>query len=302
MTRMPRVDGGASGRDIEGGAVHIVLLRGRLGNQMFQYALARQLGLVEGRRVVLSPSGIGGLQHCRLDLFNTTVPVLTDEEAARIEAQHVAPHTIDEGVPGFIPGVLDRHDAPVTILNGFWQCERYFPDVSQLLRSEFTLKEPLPPSAPNLARLQRPNSVCLHVRLGDYLRPEGAFLAFADLDYYRRAIAEMVQRVPDAHFFVFSDDIGWCMETLQIDHPHSFINFDPGPTKPAQVLSVMSHCSHFVISNSTFSWWAAWLGNAADKIVIAPKGWFANERGGPNTARFSELSSKDLIPPSWLRV
>jgi hypothetical protein len=190
----------------------------------------------------------------------------------------------------------------VVVFNGFWQCESYFPDVAHLLREEFTLKSPLPPGGPNLTALQRPNSVCLHVRLGDYLRPEGSFLGFAGLDYYRQAIAEMIQRVPDAHFFVFSDDLGWCMETLQIDHSHSFINYDPGPTKAALALSVMSHCSHFVISNSTFSWWAAWLGKAADKIVIAPKGWFANERGAPGSSQFGSLSSKDLVPPEWLRV
>lgn len=282
--------------------MHVVTLKGRLGNQMFQYALARQLGLVEGRRVVLSPSGIGGLQHCRLDLFNTTVPVLTDEEAARIEVQCATAPPINEGLPGFDPRVLEAGKEPATVFNGFWQCERYFEDAAPLLRREFTLKQPLPPGGPDLEALQRPNAVCLSVRLGDYLRPEGSFLGFAGHDYYRRAIAEMAERVPGAHFFVFSDDLGWCMENLQIDQPHTFINYNPGPTRVAFKLIVMSHCTHFVVSNSTFAWWAAWLGKAADKVVIAPKGWFANERRASDAERFGSLSSRDLIPPSWLRV
>lgn len=282
--------------------VNIVNLSGGLGNQMFQYALARKLDRPGVCRTVLDPARIDGLRHFGLDNFNTSIPVVTADEGGSYAAQRSKVHAINESVPGYVPSVLEPQDAHICIYDGFWQSEKYFQDVSETLRKDFTLKEALPPGVPNLKILQRPNSVCLHVRLGDYLRREGSFMGFVGIKYYRQAIAEMAKRVPNAHFFVFSDDLGWCMETLQIDHPHSFINYDPGPTKAALALSVMSHCSHFVISNSTFAWWAAWLGKAADKIVIAPKGWFANERGGPNTAQFGSLSSKDVIPPSWLRV
>ena len=282
--------------------VNIVNLSGGLGNQMFQYALARQLGRSEVQSVVLNPMKIGGLRHYGLDLLNTSIPVLTADEASHYAAQRSMTHAITESLPGFVPSVLEPQDAPIVNFDGFWQSECYFQDVAQTLRKEFTLKGPLPPGVPNLKVLQRPNSVCLHVRLGDYLRHEGSFMGFVGLNYYQQAIAKMVKRVPDAHFFIFSDDLGWCMETLQIEHPHSFINYDPGPAKAALTLSVMSHCTHFVISNSTFAWWAAWLGNAANKIVIAPKGWFAPERSASEAARLGPLSSKDLVPPAWLRV
>lgn len=282
--------------------VNIVNLSGGIGNQMFQYALARKLDHLGMRRTVLNPARIEGLRHFGLDQFNVPMPIAAANEAASYVAQRSKVHAINESLPGYVPGVLEPQDAPVVVFDGFWQSEKYFEDVAETLRKDFTLKEPLPRGGPNLKVLQRPNSVCLHVRLGDYLRREGSFMGFVGIDYYRRAVAKMVERVPNAHFFIFSDDLGWCMETLQIDAPHSFIDYDPGPAKAALALSVMSHCTHFVISNSTFSWWAAWLGKAADKIVIAPKGWFANERGGPNTAQFSELSSKDVIPSSWLRM
>ncbi|MEO6278250.1 cellulase family glycosylhydrolase [Roseateles sp.] len=282
--------------------LRIVNLSGGLGNQMFQYALARQLSRSGGQKVVLNPARIDNLRHFGLDHFSTCIPLVTADEMENYSARRSQVHAINESLPGYVPSVLEAQDAPIVVWDGFWQSEQYFQDVCEFLREDFSLKDPLPPGIPNLKVLQRPNSVCLHVRLGDYLRREGSFMGFVGLGYYRQAIAQMVERVPDAHFFVFSDDLGWCMETLQIDYPHTFIDYDPGPTMAAVALTVMSHCTHFVISNSTFAWWAAWLGKAADKIVIAPKGWFANERGGPNTAQFGSLSSKDTIPPSWLRV
>lgn len=282
--------------------VNIVNLSGGLGNQMFQYALARHLEHQGLRKTVLNGARIDGLRHLGLDQFVAPIPIATANEVANYVVQRSNVHAINESLPGYVPSVLAPHEAPVVVYDGFWQSEKYFQDVAETLRKDFTLKEALPSGVPNLKVLQRPNSVCMHVRLGDYLRREGSFMGFVGIDYYRRAIAKMVEKIPNAHFFIFSDDLGWCMETLQIDSPHNFVDYDPGPSKAALALSVMSHCTHFVISNSTFAWWAAWLGKAADKIVIAPKGWFANERGGPGTDKFSELSSKDVIPPSWLRV
>jgi hypothetical protein len=261
-----------------------------------------QLAHVRDQPVYLNISGIGGLRRYGLNLFNTSIPILADEDQSVIKARQLAARAVSEATPGYNPDILEPDDAPVTIFNGFWQCEKYFSDVSQQLREEFTLAKPPAPGGPSRLVLQRVNSVCLHVRLDDYLRLEGSFMGFVGIDYYKRAIAEMVKRVPDAHFFVFSDDLGWCMETLQIDHPHTFVNYDPGPDKAAWTLSLMSHCTHFVISNSTFAWWAAWLGKAAEKIVIAPQGWFAPERSASEAARLGPLCSMDVIPAGWMRV
>src|SRR5450830_741752 len=205
--------------------MNIVNLSGGLGNQMFQYAFARQLAHAEERSVFLNTSGIRGLRHYGLDLFNTSVPVLTDDDTSHVATQRSMAHQVNESLAGYDPCVLEPQDAPIVMFNGFWQCESYFQDAYQMLRKEFTLKESPPPGGPNLTALQSPNSVCLHVRLGDYLRLEGSFLGFVGCNYYRQAIDEMIKLVPEAHFFIFSDDIGWCMETLQIDHPHSFINY-----------------------------------------------------------------------------
>jgi hypothetical protein len=82
-------------------------------------------------------------------------------------------------------------------------------------------------------------------------------------------VAALNKRVPDVHLFVFSDDIGWCIECLPIKHA-TFVHYEPGPAAAALTLTMMSQCAHFVIGNSTFAWWAAWLGRAPGKIVVAP--------------------------------
>src|SRR5262249_39041231 len=137
------------------------------------------------------------------------------------------------------------------------------------------------------------DAVGLHVRRGDYLLPEGAHMHIIGMDYYRRAAELISERVLNPHFFVFSDDIQWCARTLDIRYPHTFVVQDqPSERWTAADFRLMTLCKHFVIANSTFSWWAAWLGSHQDKIVVAPSEWIHNDTEG----------SKAITPVSWVRV
>jgi hypothetical protein len=92
----------------------------------------------------------------------------------------------------------------------------------------------------------------------------------------------------NSHIFIFSDDIDWCKENLNIKYDHTFIE----NTEPIEDIRLMTSCNHNVIANSTFSWWGAWLNTNPSKIVIAPKKWFNDSR----------INIMDLIPKEWTRL
>jgi hypothetical protein len=139
--------------------------------------------------------------------------------------------------------------------------------------------------------IQATKAVCVHVRRGDYLTPKGQFLGFVGTDYYERAIALLKTKIDAPHFYVFSDDIDWCKQSLRFDSPHTFVETgENGEDTTEQDFQLMTLCRHFIIANSTFSWWAAWKGTrGTDDFVTAPHRWFS----GP------QRSSTDIIPSRW---
>ncbi len=113
----------------------------------------------------------------------------------------------------------------------------------------------------------------------------------APIEYYYEAAEIIVSKAGDVHFFVFSDSIEWVQENLKLPYPHSFIG--QGAGKNYEDITLMSLCKHFILSNSSFGWWGAWLSPTPDeqKIVIAPKKWVTGN-----------LDTADLIPESWIRI
>jgi hypothetical protein len=178
-----------------------------------------------------------------------------------------------------------------TYLVGYWQSPRYFADARALICRELAL--PSAPSRSNaewLARIAQTNSVCVHVRRGDYLRPEHFDQhGVCSQGYYGRAMELIGQRVSSPQFFVFSDDLAWCR--AHIAGPNvAFV--DANGTDAAQdELRLMASCRHHVIANSSLSWWGAWLGAHADQIVVAPDPWFGTRTKTP-----------DLFPPTWIAL
>jgi hypothetical protein len=173
-------------------------------------------------------------------------------------------------------------------LNGYWQSFRYSSDVEPIIRAELQPKADL--TEPNRRWLEairnRGNSICVHVRRGDYLKT--AF-GLCSPEYYKNAAAVMRERVGnDATFFVFSDDLPWCRDQLPIKDP-AFI--EGNEDDPVSELCLMAACRHHIIANSTFSWWAAWLGRHEQQVVIAPEPWISTESHCP-----------DLIPLGWTKL
>jgi hypothetical protein len=96
------------------------------------------------------------------------------------------------------------------------------------------------------------------------------------------------------HFFIFSDDLEWCYENFHISNC-TFVDIQAARKDPIIDFQLMSLCKHNIISNSTFSWWAAWLNNNHEKVVVAPNRWFNNERKNVQALQ-------DTIPAEWVRI
>lgn len=173
---------------------------------------------------------------------------------------------------------------------GFWQNEKYYAHISSQIRKDFEFK----PLTDNqnidiLDKINQTNSISIHVRRGDYVA-HPSFGGVCEKDYYQKAIQKIHQQVINAKFFIFSNDINWCMNNLETENC-DFISWNTG-TNSYIDMQLMSNCKHNIIANSSFSWWAAWLNANPDKIVIGPQKWL-NE---------TKYDTSTLMPADWIRL
>jgi len=295
----------------------IVRLMGGLGNQMFQYAAARRLALRHGTDVAFDDSYF---KQCppgdtprvymlhRLSVvarFATATEVAEMGGAAKSLWKRVLvgmrraaglvrhpPQQFREPYARFCPEVLHLPDDVYLI--GYWHAEQYFADVAETIRAELMVRTTL--TGRNLESAQRISdceSVAVHFRRGDYVSSAKtmAFHGVFSPDYYQMALDALQSRVNRPRLFVFSDDPQWVRQHVKFSVPFEVVDHNP-PGQEHEDLRLMSLCRHAIIANSSFSWWGAWLNSNPDKVVIAPRRWFADER----------MNSSDLIPPNWLRV
>lgn len=179
-------------------------------------------------------------------------------------------------------------------LCGYWQTEKYFVEIAPILREDLTVKQPLGGS--NLGMMEKIKActaVSLHVRRGDYVAdpPTASTHGILPLEYYQAAIGLIRERISAPTFFVFSDEIPWVRENLRVDDAEVVYVDHNSTDTDYEDLRLMSHCQHHIIANSSFSWWGAWLSSYENKIVIAPRKWYA-----------IDLDTRDLVPESWIRL
>lgn len=261
---------------------------GRLGNQMFQYASLRGIAENCGFNYCFPfhedavNDGIGNM--LRTELFDCF-------EMSSVTSLNL--QTIDSGRPVVYEGTFQFNEklfneCPDWVsLYGFFQTEKYFQNVEDLIRKDFTFKkEILDPCQEMMgvfyANSVDPTVVSLHIRRTDYLTNSCNHTPL-ELDYYEKALSEFSN---DASVIIFSDDPQWCKEQELFSGERFLISEN---TSGYIDLCLMSLCTDFIIANSTFSWWGAWLANKGK--VIAPSQWF-----GPNN---ENLNTKDLYLNHW---
>ena len=274
----------------------IVQLIGGLGNQLFQYAAGRAIAQHCGTTLKIDVSAFEyyPLRAYRLAYFNIIEEFATLQEVQRLKPRrrqmlvwlyrwiehfllpsHRQPVFHEQSQAVIEPDVFKINQDVYLI--GYWQSEYYFSDIADLIRREFTWKHA--PDALNesmLATIEQTNSVSIHIRRGDYVTnaETNRFHGSLGIDYYENAIAFVASRVSNPHFFVFSDDMPWVKENLRLAFPATYVEHN-GAAKDYEDLRLMSHCKHHIIANSSFSWWGAWLASFPEKIVVAPRKWFA---------------------------
>lgn len=163
------------------------------------------------------------------------------------------------------------------------------------LQQDFQLIQPLTDSAKKyLEQIQASNyAVSLHVRRGDFISNKSAalFHALTGLDYFHQAVAVVQRAHMNAQFFVFSDDPDWVAEHLLPTLPSGSVCVTSLASEEDFVL--MSRCHGNIISNSGFSWTAAWLNDTPDRLVISPSRWLKDEVSNAHTM-------KALHQPNWV--
>lgn len=165
--------------------------------------------------------------------------------------------------------------AKVNYYDGYWLTNKYFENVEDTIRNEYNMK--IQDGEREL--IYRENTVSIHIRRGDYLKGRnmpGGYTENSIIEYYRRAIQYMNERLHKPSYIVFSDDIQWCKKTFSNINNIHYSNFK-GENAVFQDLFGISKCQHGIMSPSTFSWWGNWLRDPSiESIVIAPKGEYNN--------------------------
>jgi len=296
----------------------ITRLQGGLGNQMFQYAAGRAISAKHHQELKLDISGYGQVVYnikghqdaprsYRLRFFQIQAGVATPEEIASAKYRfgplskgwRLFRHKVlRKFYVDYHPDVIEKGYVDAfhpSYVEGFFQSEKNFSDISSQIRNELSLKpEHVSPAMATTIQEMRfaRNAVSLHVRRGDYVTNASVNSAHGTCspEYYAEAIAYIKNHAADPHFFVFSDDIKWVKQNLPIEGGVTYVS-NPD-LQDYEEISLMSHCKHNIVANSSFSWWGAWLNpDLGDKIVIAPKRWMANDDSHPN-----------IIPDGWVRL
>ena len=291
----------------------IARLHDGLGNQLFIYAAARALATARGATLLVDEHS--GFAHdrrygasCQIRHFAIEAPrapcrlsydfplgrQLRDLETAlslKLPLQHrfmIREADFDAASAG----------APlrdVIRAEGYWQSPRYFSQIADDIRREFRVVTELSAQSEAVRRdIRAANAIGLHVR-----QMHGAHHAFnapppkavpqLPYDYYEEAVTRIAARAENPVFFCFADNFEWIRERWNFPWPIRYVDHNRGSDNAHEDIALMRECRHFIVGNSTFSWWGAWLCDAPDKRVVAPS----------NTGAVPWGSEKDLFPADW---
>lgn len=292
----------------------ITLLKGGLGNQMFQYAAAKGC-LQKGEDIYLDLTF--------LEKHNIT----TDEFTARSLELDIFPHIQSKTLSKFYLnlyngqskiskklkkiGLLNHalvlqnsHELvdfslkkKVTYLDGFFQSEKYFKHIRAGLLNDF--KFPELDERNELAKQKiiiSENATAIHIRRGDYItnKAAAAYHGVLPLSYYEKSLELLSQELNNPiEVFVFTNDVEWVRNNFKIQKSNlNFIEGNVGKDSWKD-MALMSFCKHHIIANSSFSWWGAWL-SERNGNVYAPYNWFSDIA--------DKYSINDFIPKIWTIV
>ena len=286
--------------------IHLYI-RGYCGNQFFQYAFARHIQEKIGGELIVNYSKVIQSQGTQfesddlLNLFNV-VPYKYESKAGwggfifkSLKFIHILFHlnTFSKRtyrffllcariLPVFGIYYFDAAYYPFKIykrrniyINGYFESSQYFRDIDDKLKMELTAKAPLLDHNTQLYdAITKNESVCITIKRMDVNNEEIADVYQYDISYFYKAIEYIKSRLDSPVFIVFSDDVQWCKDNIHID---AKVYYETPGNPIWEKIRLMSSCKHFIIHNSTFSWWAQHLSTNTNKIVVAPSKWMMRD-------------------------
>jgi hypothetical protein len=264
----------------------VVRIRGGIGNQLFQYSYGEYLRLKTGQEVKYDIASIGRpkksqtLRRLEIDIIHPDIPVVEN-----------IPFSHHRGMLYKLLRKLACWSRGINYIQGYWQKEIY---PNELLKNKADFFAPCVEKPVEIQTVENEIkitglSIALHIRRGDYFSSEKSTNRYGvcDADYYQKAIAFLHQNRKKGRIFVFSDDLDWVKKNITLPEDAYYVpNQD---VNSFWYIYLMSCCSHNIISNSSFSWWGAYLNKNKEKIVVCPKRWTFN-------------SNKTIALPDWIKI
>lgn len=285
------------------------VIRGGLGNQLFQYASAYALSKRMGQPLTLDISffpkqTLRGYKLDKLKLADHRVTNGEDDGCLKraykdkninglIRRSPLKTLPVRKGkylidhAGSFTPEFF-QIQAENVFLNGYFQSEEYFREVREnLLKQLQPAYEAEQDYNDVLREVESDNTVAVHIRHGDFAHGDGSAYHFVlGVKYYERAIAEISKKVSNPTYFCFSDDIEWVKKNIGGTDDFHFVSLQTSHADIDEMM-LMKNCNHIITANSTFSWWAAWLNDHEDAIRIVPDKAYGNNH---------------MIPDGWIKT
>lgn len=284
----------------------IIHLYGGVGNQLFQYVFGEYIRIKYGRDVFYDISSFGILETYRdyqLNVIRKELPIYKTNlfffsrynkylrYALRLLYKHLPRiKYICDYEDQFEESILCDNSYSTIYLDGYWHRKTYAEWIKSLKSDILQPCQPTPQEITEyIDYIKERNVTSMHVRRGDYLKPENSHLAgVCSMDYYKNAILRIKDKYPNMSLLVFSDDTEWVKHNIKYDGGMLIVRNDN--IQPFWYIYLMSLCNHNIISNSTFSWWGAFLNDNPDKMVVLPARWF-NGQDNP-----------DIFFESWIKI
>jgi hypothetical protein len=274
----------------------IVKLMGGLGNQMFQYAIGKKISLEYNKKLILDKTFLlrkdFNITHrdFDLDIFNINNEIVENFVVTNDYKVLEEPFNM----PNMLNNIKSIGSEENIYVSGFFQKEYYFNDIRTQILKDFEISIQDDYIKKLESDILESNSICINVRRCDYVTNQNTnnFHGFHGVEYINNSISEITKKIKNPKFYIFSDDIDWCINNLKISYPHFFVNHTYKGNKFSSYLKLMSSCKNFIIPNSTFAWWAAWLNQNEEKIVYVPKNWF----------NINYMNTDGLIPLKWNKI
>ena len=284
-----------------------VKLMGGLGNQMFQYSCGLSMAIKNNTKLLLDTSYLLDrtprenfvFRDYDLDIFKLDSNIYKGNINQK-------PFMLKKYFNSLVPDKYkfyykERYfeynrqvvnfTNPNLYLEGYWQSPKYFIEFEKEIRNSFIYNIEFDNNIKQMNdKILSNESICINVRRGDFVNND--FHGTMGVNYYLKSLNYLKLKTNlNFKIFVFSDDIDWCEKNLKFEFETEFVDHSYKGKKFSSYLYLMQSCKYFIIPNSSFAWWAAYLSEFNDKIVIAPEKWFNND-----------IDTSDLIPNSWIRI